>query len=110
MEHNTDNGAHSFTEAGEFKEENTKSETKYYIQNWKAGYLGNAIVFWRKGRNGYTEDLDSAEIFSEAEAKEICLGDPIKNKAWPVKYIDSNKGIKRIIDSQYIFSEHIKTF
>lgn len=108
MENLIDDGAHSFTEAAHYTEQ--KPEPKYYIQNWKAGYLGNAIVFWKKGCNGYTEDLDNAEIFSEEDARRICLGDPIKNKAWPVRYIDTSKGIKRIIDSQYIFSEHIKNF
>lgn len=83
---------------------------KYYIQNKNAGYLGNAILFWAKGRNGYTADLDNSEIFTEEEAKDICNGNPDKNKAWPIDYIDTNKGIQRIVDSQYLKSENIKTF
>lgn len=75
---------------------------KYYIQNTNAGYLGNAMVFWAKGRNGYTANLDNAEQFSEEEAKRICNGNPIKNKAYAVDYIDSNKGIQRIVDVQYV--------
>lgn len=82
----------------------------YYIQNKNAGYLGNAILFWAKGRNGYTADLDNSEIFTEEEAKSICNGNPDKNKAWPVEYIDANKGIQRIVDSQYLESDNIKTF
>lgn len=83
---------------------------EYYIQNTDAGYLGNAIMFWRKGCCGYTANLDDAEVFNEEDAKSICLGDQRKNKAWPVEYIDNNKGIQRIVNSQYIFSENIKTF
>lgn len=83
---------------------------EYYIQNWSAGYLGNAIIFWRKGRNGYTANLDDAEIFTEEEAKEIVNANPIKNKAWSKEYIDNNRGIQRIVDSQYIDSENIKKF
>lgn len=87
-----------------------KKPELFYIQNIDAGFLGNAIMFWRKGRCGYTANLDNSEIFTEDDAAKICRGNPSKNKAWPVKYIDKNKGIQRIVDSQYIFSEHIKTF
>ena len=83
---------------------------KYYIQNKKAGYLGNAILFWAKGRNGYTANLDNSEIFEEEEAREICLGNPVKNVAWSVDYIDNNRGIQRIIDSQYITAMGTKDF
>lgn len=83
---------------------------KYYIQNKNAGYLGNAILFWQKGRCGYTPNLDNSEIFTEEEAQEICNGNPDKNKAWPVDYIDGNKGIMRIVDAQYLDLEEIKKF
>lgn len=83
---------------------------EYYIQNKDRGYLGNAIFFWKKGCNGYTVDLNQSEIFTEEEAAEICKGDPSKNKAWPVEYINSNKGIQKIIDSQYIDEKNIKKF
>lgn len=85
-------------------------EPKYYIQNTNAGYLGNALVFWAKGRHGYTSDLNNCEKFSEEEAKQICLGNPEKNKAFPVDYIDNNEGIQRIVDCQYINSVNIKKF
>jgi len=83
---------------------------EYYIQNTDAGYLGNAIIFWALNSNGYTADLNKAEKFTEAEAKDICQGNPIKNKAWPVEYIDNNKGIQRIVDSQYLDRNSIKKF
>ncbi|KFC19340.1 hypothetical protein [Chryseobacterium sp. FH1] len=82
----------------------------YYIQNKDAGYLGNAIYFWRKGNCGYTADLNESQIFSEEEAKSICNGNPSKNKAWPVEYIDNNQGIQRVVDSQYLCDENIKIF
>lgn len=83
---------------------------EYYIQNTKAGYLGNAILFWKKNRNGYTANLNDSLKFTEKEAKQICNMDPEKNKAWPVDYIDNNKGIQRIVDSQYLESSNIKKF
>lgn len=83
---------------------------KYYIQNTKAGYLGNAIIFWKINCEGYTADLDKSEKFTEEGAKEICFGNPEKNKAWPVEYIDNNKGIQRIVDSQYLDNDNIEDF
>lgn len=83
---------------------------KYYIQNTKAGFLGNAIMFWAIGKNGYTADLNNSEKFTEEEAREICLGNPEKNKAWPVDYIDGNDGVQRIVDCQYLKSSNIKIF
>ncbi len=81
---------------------------EYYIQNTNVGYLGNAIIFWAKGRNGYTADLNNSHKFTEEEAKQICNGNPEKNKAWAVDYIDNNKGIQRVTDSQYLDSNNIK--
>lgn len=83
---------------------------KYYIQNTKQGYLGNSIVFWEKGSNGYTAKLEDAEQFDYEQAKTICLGDPVKNKAWPVDYIDNNKGTARVTDMQYLEKENITSF
>ena len=81
---------------------------EYYIQNTNAGYLGNAIIFWAKGRNGYTADLNNSHKFTEEDAEKICKGNPEKNKAWAVDYIDNNKGIQRVTDSQYLDSSNIK--
>lgn len=82
------------------------TEKLYYIQNKHAGYIGNAPLFWALNRYGYTSNLDKAHKFTEEEAKEICLGNPEKNKAWSVDYIDNSVGIQRIIDSQYMESEN----
>lgn len=83
---------------------------EYYIQNTNAGYLGNAIIFWAKNSNGYTADLNNSHKFTEEEAKKICNGNPEKNKAWPVDYIDNNKGVQRVTDSQHLDSNYIAVF
>lgn len=82
----------------------------YYIQNKNAGYLGNAILFWAKDNCGYTADLNNSRIFTEEEAKQLCNDNPYKNKAWAVEYIDNNRGIQRIVDSQYLDSKNIVDF
>lgn len=83
---------------------------EYYIQNKSAGFLGNAIIFWAKERRGYTSNLDNSHKFSEDEAKKICLENPEKNAAWPVDYIDNNKGVQRVVDSQYLSPGNIQNF
>jgi hypothetical protein len=83
------------------------TEKLYYIQNKAAGYIGNAIVFWAQDRRGYTSNLDKAHQFTAEEAKVICLGNPEKNKAWPVTLIDTNEGTYRVVDSQYLDSDNI---
>ena len=83
---------------------------EYYIQNKSQGYLGNAIFFWALESKGYTAKLDFAEKFSYEEARRICKGNPDKNKAWEVDYIDNNKGTARLTDSQYLVNSNIIKF
>ncbi len=83
---------------------------EYYIQNKDAGYLGNAIIFWALNCQGYTADLNKAQKFNQTQAKLIVDGNPIKNIAWPVDYIDNNEGIKRIVDSQYLNAQKASKF
>lgn len=83
---------------------------KYYIQNKAAGYIGNSIIFWAKGMNGYTAKLNNAEQFDYEQAKNICQNNPEKNKAWPVDYIDKNQGTAPVTDSQYLETANIVKF
>ena len=83
---------------------------KYYIQNTQQGFIGNSIVFWALGSRGYTSKLENAEKFTYEEAKKICQGNPEKNKAWAVDYIDNNEGTARVTDSQYLDNSNIITF
>lgn len=86
------------------------NEKKYYIQNTERQYIGNSIVFWAKGSNGYTAKLNNAEKFTYEEAKKICQGNPNKNKAWLVDYIDNNQGTALVTDSQYLDNANIIEF
>ena len=70
----------------------------YYIRN--EGYLGNALMWWRKG-GGYTCDINQAEMFTEEEAKKKCQRP--EDSAYNFKYIDQlTEAKKLIIDSQYV--------
>ena len=71
---------------------------KYYIRI--EGYLGNALMWWRKG-GGYTCDIKEAEKFTEDNAKGICKRPD--ESAYECKYIDGLKQAQKlIIDSQFV--------
>jgi len=38
---------------------------EFYLQ---CGYSGNDLLFWKKGRSGYTTNLDDAHVFTRKEA------------------------------------------
>jgi len=42
------------------------SEQFFYLQD-KRGFVGNAVLWWRKGGHGYTCDLTDAQVFAEHE-------------------------------------------
>lgn len=70
----------------------------YYIRN--EGYIGNALIWWKKG-GGYTSDIRLAEKFREQEAIRICQRP--EDSAYECSYIDNLlEGQKLIIDSQYV--------
>jgi hypothetical protein len=69
-------------------------EDRFYMQN---GFVGNDILWWKKGRAGYTTDITQAHIFTKEEA----VG---QNKMrhedipWPAEYIEAR--FKIVIDGQ----------
>ena len=78
-------------------------EKKYYIRN--DGYLGNALIWWKKGRNGYTCDIRDAEKFTKEDAKKNCSRK--QDTAYECDYIDNLlKAQKLIIDCQYVDDEN----
>jgi hypothetical protein len=81
---------------------NQKNSNMYYIRN--EGYLGNALIWWARGRNGYTCDIDNAHKFTKEEAERIC--ERHQDTAYKCEYIDGLDSAKKtIIDSQYVDEE-----
>lgn len=71
----------------------------YYIRN--EGYLGNALLWWHKSRNGYTCDIRQALKVTKEEAESICKRP--EDTAYSVEYIDNNvQAQKLIVDCQYV--------
>ena len=74
---------------------------KYYIQRHASGYVGNCLLWWRKGGHGYTCDLNDAEIFDgdDDSFKDIADNNS-KYTAWEKEYIDSS--VERHISSESV--------
>ena len=75
------------------------SNKKFYIQD-KRQYVGNSIMWFAKGGNGYTTDIDKAEIFTKDDAVFLTTVDPDKYRAWSCKHI--NEHISRHVDMQHV--------
>jgi hypothetical protein len=74
------------------------TEELYYVRN--EGFLGNALLWWTKGCNGYTCDINDAQSLRENKQKKL-----VKTSRFslPFTYIDGlEKAKKVIIDSQYV--------
>ena len=72
----------------------------YYIRN--EGYLGNALIWWKEDRRGYTCDINKAHKFTITEAVNICK---IRSEDtfYKCSYIDNlSEAQKLIIDCQYV--------
>jgi hypothetical protein len=75
------------------------NEKMYYVRN--EGYLGNALIWWTKGCNGYTCDIINAHKFTAEEAERTCKRP--QDTAYECDYIDNLLvAQKLIIDSQYV--------
>jgi hypothetical protein len=74
---------------------------KYYVQRHKSGCVGNCFLWWRKGGNGYTCNLDNAEVFDGEDARfQSIAKDGSKYTAWEKNYIDACA--HRHVDHQYV--------
>lgn len=65
----------------------SQSSGKYYIQDTSRGYVGNSMVWWRRGHHGYTCDIREAHVFEWAELPKY-LGDADDLVAYPVEHIN----------------------
>ncbi len=81
----------------------------YYLQLVRggngSGTVGNSMLWWRWGGNGYGCDIRDAQVFTGQELLEQYLvgpatSDPGKYRAWPKRHIDRNISIH--IDHQHI--------
>ena len=70
-------------------EENpVKSEEEYYIQS---GYVGNAMLWWRKDGKGYSTHFNEAGRYSKEDAMSIIDNRPKEDYAWLCSHVDQTK-------------------
>lgn len=66
--------------------ETSDSSEEYYLQ--VRGYAGNSLLWWRKGRCGYTADIKQAEVFTREAAFAQAKMRPTEDFPWRKDYID----------------------
>lgn len=76
-------------------------QNRYYVQNKERGYVGNCILWWKKGGHGYTCNLDEAEIFEQNDSNfQSITKNSRKYMAWEKSYIDERS--QKHVDMQNI--------
>lgn len=65
-----------------------QSNDLYYMQ--VTGHCGNSLLWWRKGKHGYTLDIQKAHVFSREEAMRQHKMRPTEDFPWRKEYIDAN--------------------
>lgn len=70
----------------------------FYLQDSR-GYVGNDVLWWSRGGNGYTTDVSKAQIYTKDEAQRMHISRPT-DIPWPKVYIDAKT--RPAVDMQYI--------
>lgn len=73
-------------------------ERLYYLQDSRS-YVGNDVLWWAIGGNGYTTDLRKAQTYTEEEAQSMHNARR-SDIPWPKDYIDQKT--RPAVDMQYI--------
>jgi hypothetical protein len=73
-------------------------EQLFYLQDSRS-FVGNDVLWWRKGGNGYTTDLREAETYTNDEAQSMHFA-RTSDIPWPKDYIDAKT--RPAVDFQYI--------
>lgn len=81
------------------------AEPKFLLCNRSAGYLGNSPVFWRNGNSGYTQWIDEAQRFTQAEADAIIRGTRGTHRFEAIPLETLQRIAKRTVDIQDLRKE-----
>ena len=77
---------------------------QFYIQ--KLGFVGNCLLWWRKGGCGYTCDIEQAEVFNDNNPVPLHIKKDMGFKIWSKEYIDKHTSLH--VDSEKIdFGESV---
>ena len=64
------------------------------------GYVGNCLLFWRKGGHGYSCDLREAEIFDAEDQKLKTIIKDGRYSVWVKEYVDNVACLH--VDAEYL--------
>lgn len=83
----------------------TKSiaEPLYYLQT--RGYVGNSLMWWKKGKHGYTTDVRRAHVFTREEAYGQAKVRPTEDFPWRKDYIDAN--VEHSVNAEVVKRDHV---
>ena len=82
-------------------------EKLYYIQT--AGYVGDAMLWWKPEGRGYTTEIDKAGKFTEEKMREIINNRLNVDFAWECDYIDNHPdAIVRVVYPKMQMDNRIK--
>lgn len=76
---------------------------QYYLQT--RGYCGNSLMWWKKGKHGYTTDVRRAHVFTKAEAYGQAKVRPTEDFPWRKDYIDSN--VEHSVNAEVVQRDHV---
>jgi hypothetical protein len=74
--------------------------TNFFIQN---GYVGNSVLWWAKNSNGYTTDMQKAELFTKQEVLDRFVSGRKEDIIWESEHVLSN--MRTHVDGQYLSPE-----
>ena len=81
---------------------------KYYMERAASGCVGNCLLFWKEGNNGYTCDIKEAKVWDSEDPRFIsAMTGSKKYRAWPVEHI--NARIVHHVDHQTLDLDEGKT-
>lgn len=70
----------------------------YYLQDSRS-FVGNDVLWWAQGGNGYTTDLRKAKTYTREEAQAMHAARS-SDIPWPKEYIDGKT--RPAVDFQYL--------
>lgn len=70
----------------------------FYLQDSRQ-HVGNDVLWWGKGGNGYVTDLNKAQLYTKAQAVQMHESRP-SDIPWPAAYIQARA--RPAVDMQYI--------
>lgn len=77
---------------------NAAPEALFYLQDSRS-YVGNDVLWWATGGNGYTTDLSKAQTYSRDDVQRM-HNSRQTDIPWPKAYIDGKT--RPAVDMQYI--------